>query len=113
MADPVLATPAIRPGFLSWKLFRCPPPSPAAWCTPRRTVANSLSFTAPVNQRSNIDTTAAPTNLAPTVNPALRLERLHKTLAANHTFVTGNDTAAAAIVWAAPGYPHSNTGVYP
>lgn len=113
MADPTLATPTLPAEFLSWRLFKCPPSSAAAWCTPRRTVANGMAFTAPVNQRSNIDTTAVPTNLAPTVNAALRLERLHKALAANNSFVTGNDTAAAAIVWPTPGYPHANTGVYP
>lgn len=113
MADPTLATPVLPAGFRTERLFNCPPAHTTTFCTSRRTVANSLSFTAPVNQKSNIDATAVPVNLAPQVFTTIRMERLHKVLPANNSFVTGNDTAAAAIVWPAPAYPHANACTYP
>lgn len=113
MADPVLATPVLPAGFRSVLLFNCPPAHTAAYCTARRTVANALVFTAPVNQKSNIDTTAVPTNAVPVLPATLRLELLYRALPASNSYVTGTDTAASAIVWPAPAYIHANTGVYP
>lgn len=116
MADPTLQTPALPAGFRNDRLHRCPPSHSASFCTTSRTLVSGVAIPAPVFVRANTGTYPAdPTLQVPVMPTTIRIERAYKaggrgTLA---TMNGGIDTAAAAVVWPAPAYPHANTGTYP
>jgi len=116
MADPTLATPALRAGFLNWRMFKCPPSHSTLFCSQSRTLVSGVAIPAPIYPRANACSYGAdPTLPVPVMLPTIRMERVYKaggkgTLA---TMIGGIDTAASNIVWPAPAYPHANTGTYP
>ena len=116
MADPTLATPALVPGNQNWRLHRCPPAHSASFCTTSRTLVSGVAVPAPSFPHANTGTYGAdPTLQTPVMGSTIRIDRVYRaggrgTLA---TMIGGIDTAAAAVVWPAPSYPHANTGTYP
>lgn len=116
MADPTLQTPALPSGFQVWQLHRCPPAHSNSFCTTSRTLVSGVAVPAPAFVRANTGAYPAdPTLQTPVMPTTTWIDAVYRAGGAGTlaTMKGGIDTAAAAVVWPAPPFPHANTGVYP
>jgi hypothetical protein len=113
MADPTLATPTMPVGMLMKYLDRAAPAG-STFVASVTTAANAIVWTAPAFVRSNYGTYPADPTLQVPAIPVGQHHSLQFTAAPPASAFAGSVTTAAnAVTWPAPGYPHGNYGVYP
>jgi hypothetical protein len=123
VADPVLATPTLIFPFAHLRpLLRCAPHG-STFTTAVGTAAGAVVWRAPGFPHANYASGGYPADpvLATPAEPAgadpAWLEMLYRcppgALSPANTYVATVNTAAQAVTWPAPGYPHANTGLYP